>query len=100
MTTITIKVPVTPETEEKEIEVPFYTKDSATFYKVFGGGSWDVVSVTDMEQHYHIGASTHGSALRSTNKESTEAEFTEAYNRVRVKIDALAGIAERATTEA
>ena len=67
-------------TREVEVEFPVYKKTSCHFYRVLS--ETDCVQVTDLGGYYGINTTFFSLAFSSTNEDSTEEEFNEAFERV------------------
>ena len=88
MSIIKIKRNVVSETEF-EITLPYYTKDNCHFFKIYSESK--CIKVYDIEP-YGCGISIEHSSLAFSSdniEKCTEAEFLDAYNTVKNKLEEL-----------
>jgi hypothetical protein len=64
----------------KEIELPYYTKSSCHFYKVYSADN--TICVTDLGGHESIGIYNSSLALEHSNNKSNEKEFKKAFDKI------------------
>lgn len=87
METITIEVPVTPATEQREIKLPCFRRvNKNVFVHIMSNKRVVVVSTYDFHFGIEVYDKIHPMYLGIDSVEIPESEFTVAYNKVNKKI--------------